>query len=227
MTEPALNTELVAAWASLLRQPHGSYGWTPAWFDETRGLLVVECINTAWLTQLRLAAPKMAEKLNTALPAPIIKKVVGCIQEVHVLVTGSRTWDDHQAVANALLDAWHDAVQTVSPEVHFTVVHGDCPSGADAIAKQWAIDNRVFHHAVPADWAGPCTPDCPPTPHRKTSRRGEYCPLAGHHRNQLMVDMGIDLVLAFRRNNSRGTTDCINRAKSAGIPVRILEDQHG
>jgi hypothetical protein len=38
--------------------------------------------------------------------------------------------------------------------------------------------------------------------------------------------MGADLVLAFRRNNSRGTTDCISRAKRAGIPVRILEDHH-
>ena len=222
MREPAVDRALIAAWGSVLQQPPVTYGWTPAWFDAPRGILVVECVNQAWLTQLRLSAPKMAEQLNAALPAPIIEKVIGCIQEVHVLVTGSRTWDDRQAVADALLDAWHDAVQTVSPEVHFTVVHGDCPQGADAIAKQWAIDNHVFHHAVPADWSGPCTPSCPPTPHRRRSRHGEYCPLAGHHRNQLMVDMGIDLVLAFHRNNSRGTADCIRRAKAAGIPVHTI-----
>ncbi|GAX59001.1 hypothetical protein SO3561_10576 [Streptomyces olivochromogenes] len=229
MTESAISAELVAAWASVLRQPHGSYGWTPSGFDAPRGILIVECINQAWLTQLRLVALKMAEKLNAALPEPIIKKVIGCIQEVHVLVTGSRTWADQQAVADALLDAWHDAVQTVSPEVHFTVVHGDCPTGADAIAKQWAIDNGVFHHGFPANWSGPCTPACPSTPHRKMSRHGEYCPLAGHYRNQLMVDMGVDLVLAFSRNNSRGTADCISRAKTAGIPVRVyrMEDHRG
>lgn len=222
MREQAVSPEIVAAWESSLRQPIGSYGCTPSWFDAPRGILVVECINQVWLTQLRLSALKMAEKLNAALPEPIIKKVIGCIQEVHVLVTGSRTWDDRQAVADALLDAWHDAVQTVSPEVHFTVVHGDCPSGADAIAKQWAIDNGVFHHGFPANWSGPCTPACPDTPHRKTNRHGEYCPLAGHYRNQLMVDMGVDLVLAFHRDNSRGTADCIRRAKAAGIPVHTI-----
>jgi hypothetical protein len=40
-----------------------------------------------------------------------------------------------------------------------------------------------------------------------------------------MVDMGIDLVLAFSRNNSRGTSDCIKRAKTAGIPTLIFEEQ--
>jgi hypothetical protein len=176
---------------------------------------------------MRLVESSLAEKLNRELPKPIIRRVIGAMQEVHVLVTGSRTWDDQQAVADALLDAWHDATQLVSEQVQFTVVHGDCPTGADAVAKQWAIDNGVFQVAVPADWAAPCTEQCPPTSHRKTSsKRGDYCPLAGHHRNQLMVDMGADLVLAFRRNNSRGTTDCISRAKRAGIPVRILEDHH-
>lgn len=224
MNDLAISDELAAAWNSLIESVQEP-GWELAWFDASRGLLVVACIDKAWLTQLRMASTKIAERLNSALPAPIIKHVSGAMQEVHVLVTGSRTWDDRQAVDDALLDAWHDAGQTVSPEVHFTVVHGDCPTGADAIAKQWAIDNRVFHHAVPANWSGPCTPACPDTPHRKTNRHGEYCPLAGHYRNQLMVDMGIDLVLAFHRNNSRGTADCIRRAMSAGIPVRVVKEQ--
>lgn len=226
MTEPTISPELAAAW-NCLPLPSGGSGWEPAWFDAPRGILVVECISSASRARLRLLEAKLVARLNSALPEPSIKRVIGAMKEVQVLVTGSRAWDDQQAVADALLDAWHDAVQTVSPEVHFTVVHGDCPSGADAIAKQWAIDNGVFHHGFPADWSGPCTPACPDTPHRKTNRHGEYCPLAGHYRNQLMVDMGIDLVLAFHRNNSRGTADCIRRAKSAGIPVHVLKEQHG
>ncbi len=44
-----------------------------------------------------------------------------------VLVTGSRDWADRQAILNALAEQFfaHDAV---------TVVHGHCPTGADAIA---------------------------------------------------------------------------------------------
>lgn len=226
MNHPTISNELAAAWGAVFQQSHPS-GWELAWFDSTSGLLVVSCVNRAWLTQMRLFASPLVEKLNQALPEPVIRRVVGAMQEIHVLVTGSRTWDDQQAVADALLDAWHDAVQLVSEEVQFTVVHGDCPTGADAMSKQWAIDNGVFHVAVPADWAAPCTDQCPPNPHRKTSsKHGDYCPLAGHHRNQLMVDMGADLVLAFHRNNSRGTADCIRRAKQAGIPVRVVEAQN-
>lgn len=223
MKHSTITPALTAAWQSVFQRSTPS-GWELGLFDSTRGLLIVECISKTWLTLLRVSESSLVEKLNHELPQPIIRRIVGAMKEVHVLVTGSRTWDDQQAIADALLDTWHDAVQTVSPEVQFTVVHGDCPSGADAIAKQWAIDNGVFHHPIPANWSGPCTDACPPTPHRKTSRYGDYCPLAGHYRNQLMVDMGIDLVLAFRRNNSRGTTDCIRRAERAGIPVRILEE---
>jgi hypothetical protein len=42
-----------------------------------------------------------------------------------------------------------------------------------------------------------------------------------------MVDMGADLMVAFHLNNSRGTADCISRAEQAGIPVRVLKEQHG
>lgn len=227
MKQSAISNELAAVWKSLWPSSDG-YGLRPALFDQERGILIIECINQAWLRQARLLAPKMVEKLNNALPAPIIRKVVVCLQEVHVLVTGSRTWDDHQAIADALLNAWHDATQTVSEEVRFIVVHGDCPTGADAIAKQWALDNGLIHQPHPADWSAPCPDDCLPTPHRKTSpKHGDYCPLAGHRRNQLMVDYSADLVLAFHRNNSRGTADCIRRAKKAGIPVLIVEEQHG
>lgn len=225
MSHPTISRELAAAWESLFQQSSPPSGWELAWFDSTRGLLVVGCVNGAWLTQMRLVASSLAERLNSALPEPVIRRVIGAMQEVHVLVTGSRTWDDRQAVADALLDAWHDATQVISEQVQFTVVHGDCPTGADAMAKQWAIENGVFHVAVPADWAAPCDATCTPEHRKVSSRHGDYCPLAGHRRNQLMVDMGADLVLAFHRSNSRGTADCIRRAKKAGIPVRILEEQ--
>lgn len=202
--------------------------WRPVGFDVKNGVLAVECQNKTWLTLLRLMAKKMAEKLNAGLPEPAVKTIRASLWRVRVLVTGSRAWDDRKAIEDALLDAWHDAVQTVSPEVGVVVVHGDCPAGADAIAKQWATDNGLSHEPHPADWSEPCPDNCLSRPHRKTSRKhGEYCPLAGHRRNQRMVDLGADLVLAFHRNNSRGTGDCIARAKTAGIPVRIFEEQHG
>jgi hypothetical protein len=217
--------DVQAAWEAVIGRV--LTGWQPVWFDEPRGILVVYCANTAWQMNLRLVGPKLSERINAALPEPRIKKMVAAIWEVRVLVTGSRSWTDDQAVADALLDAWHDITQTIGTGARMIVVHGDCPTGADAIAKQWARSNDRIQEPHPADWAAPCPDNCLPKPHRKTSaKHGEYCPLAGHRRNQFMVDLGADLVLAFHRDNSRGTDDCIRRAKKAGIPVRILEAQH-
>jgi hypothetical protein len=228
VSERNLYDELAAAWIKATGPDAIRDSWHVAWFDEKTGTIGVDCRNHSYLRLLRVVGPNVIRRMNAALPKPLIKSISGRLQCVRVLVTGSRSWNDREAVANALLDAWHDAVQLVSPEARFIVVHGDCPQGADAIAKQWALDNDLIHEPHPADWSAPCPDNCLTTPHRKTSpKHGEYCPLAGHRRNQFMVDIGADLVLAFHRNNSRGTADCISRAKKAGIPVRILEEQHG
>jgi hypothetical protein len=218
--------DIRAAWASVFPNHDANHHWQPAWFSN--GTLIVYCTSKASQTLLRLATAKLLEKLNATLPEPHITKLVAAIRQVRVLVTGSRSWTDFQAVADALLEAWHDAIQTVSEDVQLVVVHGDCPTGADAMAKQWALDNQLTHEPHPAEWSAPCPDNCLTIPHRKTStRHGEYCPGAGHRRNQLMVDMGADLMVAFHLNNSRGTADCISRAEQAGIPVRVLKEQHG
>jgi len=197
-------------------------GWQPVWFEEQRGWLVVYCVNKAWQTNLRLIGTKLIERLNAALSKPRIKKIVAAMWEARVLVTGSRSWTDEQAVADALLDTWHDITQTIGTQARMVVVHGDCPEGGDAIAKEWAVGNGLVHEPHPADWSAPCDNTCSRS-HRKTSaRHGEYCPTAGHRRNQFMVDLGADLVLAFHRDGSRGTADCIRRAEAADIPVRTI-----
>lgn len=44
----------------------------------------------------------------------------------------------------------------------------------------------------------------------------------GPVRNQQMVDSGADLCLAYPSAGSKGTYDCANKAKKAGIPTFIL-----
>ncbi|YCK35152.1 SLOG family protein [Actinomadura sp. ATCC 39365] len=144
-----------------------------------------------------------------------------------ILITGSRTWSDERIIWDAITHAIDQAA--ANGEHEFVVVHGHCPRGADAIADFYCADqagwrdnaNQVLAvERYPADWAR-CSPACPPGPHRRNGRAGfTYCPLAGHHRNQQMVDLGADILLAFIRNNSRGATDCTRRARAAGIQVR-------
>jgi hypothetical protein len=64
---------------------------------------------------------------------------------------------------------------------------------------------------------GPCRPS-----HRRLSRRhGEYCPTAGLRRDVLMVQSGVDRVLAFLDPNSRtkGAFRTADMAEGAGIPT--------
>lgn len=146
-----------------------------------------------------------------------------------VLVTGSRTWNDVQAIHAALMDAWHAAREDGWPGVE--VIEGQA-SGADSIAAAWARehhDQGVGHQRYPARWEH-CAPDCPPG-HRKKAYDRTWCPTAGHRRNADMVSAGPLLVLAFiapctsprcrrpKPHDSHGVTNCIELARKAGIPV--------
>jgi hypothetical protein len=46
---------------------------------------------------------------------------------------------------------------------------------------------------------------------------------AGPLRNQKMVDLGADIAVAYMHEGSRGTADCVARAKKAGIEVLLYK----
>lgn len=87
------------------------------------------------------------------------------------------------------------------------VVHG-AARGADRIAGAladrlgWPVD------AHPADW-------------------DRYGRAAGTMRNRRMVELGADVCLAFPLPGSRGTWDCVRRARAAGIGVVIHSTPRG
>lgn len=139
---------------------------------------------------------------------------------MRILVTGSRNWINRRVILEAI-EATAAAASIGEP---VTVVHGACPTGADSMADMAARRLGFTPERHPADWNGPCRKDCPPG-HRRADRNNvDYCPKAGHHRNQDMVDLGADVVLAFQRNQSRGTQDCMTRARAAGLVVILKEE---
>lgn len=113
-----------------------------------------------------------------------------------VLVTGSRNWFNHEIISDAL-----HAQRLLDPDYAITVVHGGA-AGADALAAWWARSVGVHAEVHMADWS--------------------LGKVAGHIRNQKMVDLGADVCLAFPMQGSRGTWDCVRRAEKAGIPVRTF-----
>lgn len=120
-----------------------------------------------------------------------------------VLVTGSRRWHDPNAVEREL-------TRLLVEHKSLTVVHGDCPTGADRHARTWAeaqihmgmrvSDAWVRHEAYPALWE-------------------EFDKAAGPIRNKYMVQLDADVCIAFPDFHSRGTVSCIRLAQAAGIRV--------
>ncbi|WP_258047458.1 DUF2493 domain-containing protein [Streptomyces sp. SM13] len=129
------------------------------------------------------------------------------IHPYRVLVTGSRDWQEIGAIRRAL-----NEVLAVRPHNQpLVVVHGDCPTGADIMAKVWAL--TTFTPACTDDYER-VTEEPHPAAWHLHGRK------AGPIRNQNMVNKGADLCLAFIRNGSRGATGCANLAEAAGIPTR-------
>jgi YspA, cpYpsA-related SLOG family len=140
------------------------------------------------------------------------------LHRIRVLVTGSRTWADPDAVWRAL-----DEVIERFPGRLVVLVHGDAARGADRHAAAWAARREREGQAVtveshPADWA----------------RDGRA---AGFRRNLRMVAAGADLCLTFiarcvdadcTRSDPHGThgaVHCATAARVAGIPVQHIRVQ--
>jgi hypothetical protein len=115
-----------------------------------------------------------------------------------VRVTGSRDWDAEEILRQAMIAAAFRG----PAERDLTVVHGACPTGADAMADAWAEDYGFPAERHPADWS--------------------YGKSAGFIRNAEMVTLGADLCLVFRQKGAanRGTGHCAELAGKAGIPLR-------
>ena len=125
-----------------------------------------------------------------------------------ILVTGSREWTDEKAIEREF--------RKLPPGT--TIVHGACPTGADAIADKLAMKFGFPIRRYPADW--------------EAERAATGSPkAAGPKRNSKMIreehrsGEPISFALAFTPDlsRSRGTKDCVERAKKAGIRVEVIE----
>ena len=124
---------------------------------------------------------------------------------MRILVTGSRDWADKDAI-------WSELAALAQADPFATLVHGACPTGADAIADDWWTGFGGDPERHPADWS-----------------RGRK---AGPERNAAMVALGADLCLAFigdctsrrcrreDRHPSHGASGCADLAEAAGIETR-------
>lgn len=101
---------------------------------------------------------------------------------------------------------WNDLKKTLDEWLHayprMRLVSGSCPTGADAMAEEWAERNSVLVERHPADW----------------SKHGKA---AGPLRNEEMAATKPDYCLVFPGGS--GTADMVRRAKAHGINVVVKE----
>lgn len=116
---------------------------------------------------------------------------------MRILVTGSRDWCDEKAVQAAI---FRELYEMKCPHTEAVLIHGDCPTGADAMANAYAHQFGMHVISHPADWE-------------------RYSKSAGFRRNAEMVNEGADVCLAFIKNGSRGASMTADLAEKAGIPT--------
>jgi len=120
-----------------------------------------------------------------------------------VLITGSRTWTDKEAIRRELMKL----------PIGSILVHGDCKTGADAIAESLSIELGFETRKYPADWdthgkkAGPI-------------RNGSML------RKEHMSGDPIAFGLAFTENlrRSRGTADMVTKARARGVRMEVISE---
>lgn len=114
-----------------------------------------------------------------------------------VLICGSRDWGNRTSIEEDVLKF----------SKHTIVITGGA-KGADTIAEELAIRSGLFVAVVKAhDYHWEC-----------------YNKRAGILRNNAMLDLNPDLVIAYQKNNSRGTQYTIDEAKRREIPVLIRRE---
>jgi hypothetical protein len=126
------------------------------------------------------------------------------------MVSGSRTWKD-RAIIWADLDQMHAEARRRGERM--VLIHGECPRGADKHAEDWH-QQRILEGATDLDIERY-------PPNRKLhGKRAEWL------RNQAMVQSMPDRAYFYRHDESQGTTNALNLARSARLP-RTLRERYG
>lgn len=138
---------------------------------------------------------------------------------MRLICAGSQTWDRADVVWGALGILAAEAARV--GDTGLVVVHGACfPKRRDPVTGRLPLESAdylaylwvrrgghplpVEHEPHPANWA--------------KYRRG-----AGPIRNRAMAKLGADLLIAFLRAGSPGTTDMVQVAEEHEIPTKVID----
>lgn len=119
-------------------------------------------------------------------------------KNIFVTVAGPRDYTDKVFVNNILDKTLSDISKKESLPIH--IVEGGA-YGVDALAKLYALQNKIAYTEVKADW-------------------NKYGRSAGPRRNQKMAEMS-DYCIVFYKG-TRGSASMVNEALKKNVPVYII-----
>lgn len=124
-----------------------------------------------------------------------------------VLVCGSRDWTDRKAIEREFAKLPKGTI----------IIHGAHWEGADALADATAMKYGFQIRRYPADWNDPTLPNkkaAGPIRNAKMIRE--------EHPDKDGVPISMGLAFTVDMSRSRGTKDCTERARKAGIKVEVF-----
>ena len=121
---------------------------------------------------------------------------------MRVLVSRSRrATEAHRGIV--MMKLTEIAIACAQDDEPLTIIHGKNKKGVDAMASRFAAIVGCNEWAIPAEW-------------------DHFGLAAGNIRNgEMLIELQPDLVVAFPDDQSKGTTDCINQAKTLGIRTEV------
>lgn len=130
--------------------------------------------------------------------------------KARVAVIGSRDFNNYIQMKD-VLDKLRLVVDIVS------IVSGGA-KGADSLAERYADENGITKTIFEAAWSDLSHPDALVKPNKFGKL---YDARAGFRRNKTIVE-NADVVIAFHHDNSPGTRDSINYARSLNKPIKVI-----
>lgn len=132
---------------------------------------------------------------------------------MNLIIAGTRSFKDYDYACSQL-----NKLLSQTRRGDILVLDG-CAPGADRIGREWADNHCIEHLPFQALWDDLEAPGAV----IRTNRSGKkYNAVAGHQRNQKMVDFATHAIY-FWSGSSSGTLDCIKRAEKASLPIRIVD----
>lgn len=126
-----------------------------------------------------------------------------------VVVTGGRDYNDRGAV-------WYALTQLNNKYPITELIEGEA-SGVDTLCREWAEQFNIPVRRCPAAWDDLTVPGAV----IKQGKHGAYNAVAGHQRNQSMLDNEPRPTYGVVFPGGRGTADMHRRMLKAGLTVWV------